>query len=48
MLACYLVTLEHYTAEEAIAETRRRSLAIETGTQEKAVRDFEQNLKKQK
>ena len=49
MLACYLVAVEHYTAEEAIAETRRRrSQAIETGTQEKAVRDFEQNLKKQK
>ena len=49
MLACYLVAVEHYTAEEAIAETRRRRRqAIETRTQEKAVHDFEQHLNEQK
>ena len=46
MLACYLVAAEGYSAEEAIAETRRRrKLSVETRTQEKAVRDFAESLK---
>ena len=41
MLACCLVAREGYSAEEAIAETRRRRRgSIETRTQEQAVRDF--------
>lgn len=46
MLACYLVSKEGYSAEEAIAEVRRRRrYSIETRTQEKAVLEFERSLK---
>ena len=46
MLACYLVSKEGYSAEEAIAEVRRRRKnSIETKTQEKAVIEFERSLK---
>ena len=49
MLACYLVAVEHYTAEEAITETkRRRGQAIDTVAQEESVHEFEQYLKEQK
>ena len=41
MLACYLVAKNEYSADEAIAETRRRrKLAVETPAQEQAIRDF--------
>ena len=46
MLACYLVAKEGYSAEAAIAETRRRRRgSLETRRQEKAVHRFEQSLK---
>ena len=46
MLACYLVSVEGYTAEEAIPETRlRRNGSIETRRQEEAVYKFEKNFK---
>lgn len=49
MLASYLVAVESYTAEDAIAETRkRRNGAIETREQEQAVHDFENHVKQQK
>lgn len=45
MLACYLVTSEDYTADDAISETRhRRRYSIETHRQEQAVRDFEKHV----
>ena len=46
MLACYLVAKEGYSAENAIAETRkRRRCSIETRAQEKAVQEFEKWMK---
>lgn len=49
MLASYLVAVESYTAEDTIAETRkRRNGAIETREQEQAVHDFENHVKQQK
>jgi len=46
MLACYLVSKEGYSAEEAIAEVRRRRKnSIETRKQEEAVIEFERSLK---
>ena len=42
MLACYLVAMEGYNAEDAIIETRRRrAYSIETHCQVKAVFEFE-------
>ena len=47
MLACYLVNKQGLSADEAIAETRkRRKGSIENRKQEQAVRDYEQHLKK--
>ena len=47
MLACYLVSKEGYSAEEAITEVRkRRKNSIETRTQENAVMEFERSLKR--
>ncbi|XP_041951575.1 dual specificity protein phosphatase 23-like [Alosa sapidissima] len=45
MLACYLVEKRKLSGEEAIKEIRRiRPGSIETRDQEKAVRDFHQNM----
>ena len=47
MLACYLMSREDMSADEAIAETkRRRKGSIENMEQEQAVRDYEQYLKR--
>ena len=47
MLACYLVAMEGYSADVAIAETRRRrSGSIETSKQIEAVHAFEKNLRR--
>lgn len=49
ILACYLVASEGYTADDAIAEARkRRKGSIETRRQEQAVKDYEESLKKEK
>ena len=46
MLACYLVAVEQRTADDAIAETRkRRGRAIEISGQIEAIREFEKSLK---
>ena len=49
MLACYLVSQEGYSADDAIEETRRRRKgSIENKRQEQAVRDYEKQLKSHK
>ena len=46
MLACYLVAVEGYSADVAIAETRqRRSGSIQLPKQIEAVHTFEKNLR---